>query len=357
MQSNKVAILNDTHSGIKNGSDIFLDYMEKFYRDVFFPYCEENGIKTVIHLGDYYDHRKYVNYKVLRRNREMFIDRLVELGMTMHIIPGNHDVYWKNTNDLCSLTEQLVHYDCIKVHMEPTILHLDSGLDIALLPWITDDNQETSLDFIANAPAPILMGHLELEGFKYIGNTNTLSHGMNHKILSRYEMVLSGHYHTASRRDNVIYLGTQYELTWSDYNDSKGFHVLDTNTRELEKVINHHKLFHKVSYDDSNEDSDVIVPDDLGSKFVKVVVVNKKDPFTFDQFLDMINVQEPFDLRIVESFDEFTADSIKDQEISLQDTNQLLNSYVDAIETDLDKERIKKKLQELYVEAQSLEIA
>jgi len=352
----KIAILNDTHAGVKNGNDIFLNHMESFYSDVFFPYCIENDIRTVIHLGDYFDHRKFVNYKVLKRNREMFLEPLKSLGMKMHIIPGNHDVYWKNTNDLCSLIEQLTHYDFIHVHMDPTILHTDSGLQIALLPWITEDNQTQSMDFIANAPAPILMGHLELDGFRYIGNTSTLSHGMDHKIFSRYEMVLSGHYHTASRRDNVFYLGTQFELTWSDCSDPKAFHVLDTETRDLYRVENPHRLYYKIAYDDANDDDEICVPDDLNGKFVKVVVVNKKDPFTFDQFLDMISVQEPFDLKIVESFDEFTADSIQDDEVSLQDTNQLLNTYVDAIETDLDKDRIKKKLHELYIEAQSLEI-
>lgn len=356
MQNSKVAILNDTHCGVNNGSDIFLDYMEKFYREVFFPYCKENNIETILHLGDYFDHRKYVNYKVLKRNREMFIEPLQELGMTMHIIPGNHDVYWKNTNDLSSLTEQLSHYDCIKIHMDPTVLHFDSGLDVAMLPWMTEDNQEQCMEFVKTAAAPILMGHLELAGFKYLGNTDIKSHGLDHKFLSRYEMVLSGHYHTASHKDNVLYLGTQYELTWSDCNDTKGFHILDTETRELDKVVNPHQLYHKMTYDDSNEDSDISVPDNLAGKFLKVVVLNKKDPFTFDQFLDMINVQEPFDLKIVESFDEFTAASIRDQEISLQDTGQLLNSYIDATITDLDKDRIKKKIQELYAEAQSLEL-
>ena len=105
-----------------------------------------------------------------------------------------------------------------------------------------------------------------------------------------------------------------------------------------------------------NEDSDILVPDDLGGKFLKVVVLNKKDPFTFDQFLDMINIQEPFDLKIVESFDEFTAASIRDQEISLQDTDQLLSSYIDATTTDLDKDRIKDKIQSLYAEALTLEL-
>ena len=356
MQSNKVAILNDTHSGVKNGSDIFLDYMEKFYCDVFFPYCEENGIKTILHLGDYFEHRKFVNYKVLKRNREMFIDQLERLGITMHIVPGNHDVYWKNTNDLCSLTEQLVHYDCIKVHMEPAILHFDSGLDVAMLPWITEDNQEQCMEFVKTAAAPILMGHLELEGFKYLGNADIKSHGMDHRLFSRYEMVLSGHYHTASEKDNVKYLGTQYQLTWSDAVDEKAFHVLDTESRSLERIVNPHRLFHRVEFDDS-ETQPVPPSDEIKNCFVKVVVVNKKDPYQFDKFIDTIQLHEPFDLKIIESFEEFMGDSISDTSVSLEDTSTLLDSYVDAIETDLDKERIKAILQSFYNEAQTLDAA
>ena len=33
----KIAIINDTHAGVKNGSDIFLDYSERFYENIFFP--------------------------------------------------------------------------------------------------------------------------------------------------------------------------------------------------------------------------------------------------------------------------------------------------------------------------------
>ena len=40
-----IAILNDTHCGARNSSDVFMEYQQKFYEDVFFPYLLENKIK------------------------------------------------------------------------------------------------------------------------------------------------------------------------------------------------------------------------------------------------------------------------------------------------------------------------
>ena len=47
----KIAIINDTHCGIKNGSDVFLDNAESFYKNVFFPYLDEQNITSILHLG------------------------------------------------------------------------------------------------------------------------------------------------------------------------------------------------------------------------------------------------------------------------------------------------------------------
>ena len=71
----QIAIINDTHCGVKNGSDVFLKNAEKFYTDVFFPYLEENKIDTIIHLGDYFEHRKFVNFKALNQNKKVFLEQ------------------------------------------------------------------------------------------------------------------------------------------------------------------------------------------------------------------------------------------------------------------------------------------
>ena len=351
----KIAIIGDTHCGIRNSSEIFLDNAEKFYQDVFFPYCKEHGIKQILHLGDYYDHRKYVNFKALYRNRKHFLEPLRDNKMTMDIILGNHDVYHKNTNEINSLKELLGHFmNEVNLVLEPRVMEYGS-LKIGLLPWINRENYDESMSFVKNCKADMLAAHLELNGFNLMkGVKNT--HGMDHKLFSRFEKVLSGHFHTKSEKDNVVYLGSQMEFFWSDAHDPKYFHVLDTETREIEAVLNPHTLFEKIVYDDSNKDYSDYEVDHLDKKFVKVVVVNKNEPFTFDRLIDRIQNQDIYELKIAETFSEFVGENVEDEGISVEDTPTLLDSYIDVVDTELDKERIKISMKKLLAEAQTLEV-
>lgn len=352
----KIAVLNDTHAGARNASDVFLDYFAKFYSDVFFPYCKKEGITQIIHLGDYYDHRKYINFKALNHNRKTFLEPMREMGMTMDIIPGNHDVVYKNTNELCSLKELLGYFvENVNIVMEPKVMTYD-GCNIALLPWINPENQAASLKFIETCNASILGGHLELDGFDMMKGMP--SHGgMDAKIFSRFEQVWSGHYHTKSTKGNVHYLGTQFEMTWADANDWKYFHVFDTDTRELTAVRNPHEIYRKFVYDDVKQDPDNIDPTSAKGKFVKVVVVNKSDFFKFDRFIDRLQKQDPFEIKIAENYEEFSGTNVTAESVeAITDTATLMDSYVDAVDTELNKDMIKSKLRELYTEAQNLEV-
>jgi len=351
----KIAILNDTHCGIRNSSEIFLNNAERFYNDVFFPECENHGIKQIVHLGDYYDHRKFVNFKALNHNRRIFLDQIRKRGMSMDIIPGNHDTFYKNTNELNSLKECLGHYmNEVHIIMEPTIMHYDS-LKIGLVPWICHDNYELCMNFIRDCKADWLGAHLELNGFEVMrGLTN--KHGMDPKLFSRFEMVLSGHYHCSSKKDNIWYLGSQMEFFWSDAHDAKYFHILDTETREMTKIRNPHTLFEKILYNDEEIDYNNYNKD-LTNKFVKVIVVNKTDPFIFDRFIDNIQNQKIYELKIAENFNEFIGANVEDENMSFEDTAEIVDTYIDAVDTDLDKNKIKVEMRQLMTEAQALEIA
>ena len=353
----KIAVLNDTHCGIRNSSEIFLNNAASFYSDIFFPYCQEHNIEQIIHLGDFYDHRKFVNFKALNHNRKHFLDPLRKYNMKMDIIPGNHDTYFKNTNDLNSLKECLGHYmNEIHIIMEPTVLEYGS-LKIAMLPWINNENYAESMKFITNCEADWLGGHLELNGFEMMRGIKN-SHGMDHKTFSRFEMVLTGHYHAASHQDNIWYLGSQLEFFWSDAHDPKYFHIIDTETREIEKILNPYTLFHKVLYNDSEMDYNNYNVSDLNGKFVKVVVINKTDSFVFDRFIDRIQNQDIHELKIAENFSEFIGENVGvDDNINFDDTQEIVDTYIDAVDTDLDKDRIKVQMRELMTEAQALEIA
>ena len=352
----KVAILNDTHSGIRNSSDIFADNADLFYSDVFFPYLRQNNIKRIIHLGDVFDNRKFINFKSLHRYRKGFLSKLREYGMHMDVIPGNHDTFYKNTNELNALKELLGHYmGEVTIHMEPNVLDLD-GFKMAMLPWICQENYDRSMEFINTCKADWLGGHLELIGFDVMRGVQ--SHGgLNHKIFSRFEKVISGHFHVGSEKDNIHYLGTQLEFFWSDAGDEKGFHVLDTETRELTKIVNPHTLFERIVYDDSKVNYTMYDTSYLDHKFVKVVVVNKSDLFTFDRFIDKIQNQKIHDLKIAENFNEFLGENVEDEAVSVEDTAELLDSYVEAVDTDLDKDKLKMNMRNLLAEAQALEVA
>lgn len=351
----KIAILCDTHCGIRNSSEVFLDNAEDFYTNIFFPECQKQGITQILHLGDYYDHRKFVNFKALNQNRRVFLDQLRKNNMMMDIIPGNHDTYYKNTNELNSLKECLGHYmNEIHIVMEPTVMQYGS-LSMGLLPWICADNYDQSMNFIRDCKADWLGAHLELSNFE-IGRGIMAHSGMDPKLFQKFEQVLSGHYHTASRRDNIWYLGNPMEFFWSDAHDPKYFHILDTETRQIEKIKNTYTLFEKIVYNDKEMDYNNYNKN-LSKKFVKVVVAEKTDPFTFDRFIDNIQNQDIYELKIAENFNEFMGENVEDDNISFEDTTEVVDTYIEAVDTDLDKNKIKVQMRELMTEAQALEIA
>ena len=351
----KIAVLNDTHTGIRNSSEIFLNNAEDFYNNIFFPECEKQNIKQILHLGDYYDHRKFVNFKALNHNRRVFLDQLRIRGMSMDIIPGNHDTYFKNTNELNSLKECLGHYmNEVNIIMEPKVMSYGS-LNIGLVPWICQDNYDVCMNFIKECKADWIGAHLELNGFELMRGIKN-QHGMNPKVFERFELVLTGHFHCSSKQDNVWYLGSQMEFFWSDAHDPKYFHVIDTETRKIEKIKNPHTLFEKVLYNDEEIDYNSYNKN-FSKKFVKVVVVNKTDPFTFDRFIDNIQNQDIYELKIAENFNEFIGANVDDEDMNFDDTTEIVDTYIDAVDTDLDKDKIKVQMRELMTEAQALEIS
>lgn len=353
----KIAILNDTHCGVRNSSEIFMDYQEQFYRDVFFPYLEENDIKKIIHLGDYYENRTSINFKALNHNRRIFLDELRDRNIHMDIIPGNHDVYYKNTNQLNALKELLGHYmGEVRIVENPEVIDYD-GFKMLLLPWINSENEDEIRRVINTCSASWCCAHLELAGFEMMKGV-VCTEGTDMKMFRKFEGVMSGHFHTKSQQENIHYLGSQMEFTWSDSGDRKYFHIFDTDDRSLTPVENPITMFKKIFYDDTQDSAKLALTDvrHLDNQFVKVIVVNKKDPKKFEAYIDKINSRKIHGLQIAENFSDFVGSNVEDEKISLDSTDHLLYTYIDAVDTDLDKDRIKNDVRALMVEAQSLEI-
>jgi len=271
----------------------------------------------------------------------------------MDIIPGNHDLYYRNTSDLMSLKEMLGYFTSnINVVTEPTVLEY-GALKIGTIPWINAENYSKCVRFAETASADWIGAHLELDGFEMMRGVKS-THGMSADIFSRFETVLTGHFHTKSTTGNIWYLGSQLEFTWADAGDPKYFHVIDTETREIEAIRVPYTIHSKIIYDDS-EGAPVLSPEDIDGKFVKVVVAKKSDPYAFDKFITEIQDSGlAHDLKIAESFEEFAGANVELAEgadITLEDTANILDSYVDSTDTDLDRDRLKEIMRTTYVEA------
>lgn len=354
----KVAIITDQHFGARNDSTLFLDFYEKFYKDTFFPTLVKEKIDTVLILGDTFDRRKYVNFFSLKRAKQMFFDPLFHLGIQVHMLAGNHDTYFKNTNDVNSADLLLGEYGInLNVIDHPAEIYVGPH-KICMMPWICPENYDDSMQTLKDTDAKFCMGHFEIAGFAMHRGMPSEG-GLDRGIFRKFSHTFSGHYHHKSSSDDIYYLGNPYELTWQDYNDSRGFHLFDLDTHQLEFIENPNKMFHRISYDDKEQTIKEI--DNMHLKpytntYVKVVVINKNNPYLFDKFMNNLYNVNPADITIAEDFTEL--EDGEDMVDEAEDTLTILNKYVDGItEESIDNDRLKTLLKELYVEALNTEQA
>lgn len=346
----KIAILNDTHAGVRGDMQAMSEYQGRFYNEVFFPYLDKHDIKHIIHLGDYFDRRKYVNFSSLKANKQHFIEPMLERGITMDLILGNHDVYYKSTNTVNS-PELLLFEDGVNIIQEPMVKEYD-GFNIALVPWINNENYADSVDFLLSANASVCMGHFEIEGALMMPGA-VCSHGLDISYLKRFDKVYSGHFHSKSEVKNCRYLGSQMQFTWSDYGDEKYFHIFDTETTEMSPIHNPLTMFEKVFYDDTKETFESISNQDFSKytdKFVKVIVVNKDNPYWFDAMVDKLHKANPLHMSVVD--DHKHMDLLSDEEMEgVEDTLTILHKYVDNLDVQGDKNQLSNLVTSLYNEA------
>lgn len=353
----KIAIINDQHFGVRGDNVNFLDKQEQFYKEVFFPTLDEQGIKVVLDLGDTFDRRKYINFMTLRRAQRMYFDQLNERDITLHAVVGNHSTYYKNTNEINSLDLLLEKYDNINWYIhDPVELTFDSA-KIMMVPWICAENHQKCMDAIKSTNASMLMGHFEIQGFEMMQG-RLCDHGLDKAMFSKFDSVYSGHFHHPSEYQNIKYLGAPYEMTWSDYDGKRGFHIFDTETRELTHIPNPHVMFHKLYYNDSNdqltiEDVQKIDGSEYINSYVKIVVEAKTNPYIFDLMIDKLQQGGAADVKVVESalnFEHIDDDQLLDE---AEDTVTIMEKYVDGLKLPDEGMPLKKLMRELFDKATS----
>lgn len=346
----RIAIIGDMHIGARNGSKIFNDYFIHSFDTFYFPLFEKLGIKTILQLGDLFDVRKNTSNFILNEFKEKFFKRLELEEYNFHTLAGNHDLYWRESLEVVTSSLVLKEYPNVQVHTKPTTLNLD-GTTIDVIPWICSENSKEVFKYIEESKSDICIGHFEFAGFAmYKGHES--NDGLGKEPFAKYEHVWSGHYHTKSTSDNITYTGVPYEMTWQDFNDPKGIYVFDTETRSFEFYENPNRMFYRIEYNDGHPDIDFV---QLTGKYVRIVVVKKTELYNFDLFLQKVNAANPIEVKIVEDLSEFSNGEI-DENINLEDTSTILQNYIDNLDSDVDKERLKTYMRTLYTEAINISV-
>ena len=356
-------IIGDTHFGSKSDNAAMLDYSLSYFERVVYPLVKERKIERIVHLGDFYDRRKYANFATLSAVRKSVIEPLSDLGVPVDIIAGNHDTYWRNASDVTSLEEVIGgKYPNIKFHIEPSSIDVGFRKPSLLLPWINSSNNDASLEAIAAAPkGTMVFSHLELNGFDVLPGVK-FAGGMDPSTFSNLR-VISGHFHHKQDAGNIIYVGTPYDLNFGDRMSTKGVHVLNSSENTLEFIPNDDKMFHQYVYDDRSDGFLVdqrtgaqVSPSSAVGKYLRIVVHAKTNPNLFDRVYGEAS-SSAGTLSVVEVLP--TDDAPEKEAVAdmSKGTIELIHDAIEGMDNIPDKDRLKRFMSELYVESISRDSA
>lgn len=357
-----VLILTDIHKGVRNDLAAAQRQQAKFdsmIMDIIDDPARQ--IDTIMIPGDVFDRRKYVNFVSLGNAANSLFDPLaarVQSGKIRVVIsPGNHDLYYRNNMDFCSLPLLLSGYP-FDIIMQPKEIAV-GGSNLLMLPWINVENHDETLKTIAASSAPYCLGHLELYGFEmHRGEFST--GGMDPGLFRHFQWVGSGHYHHRSIKDNIHYLGATYQFTWSDYNDPRGATLLNPSTGYYEFINNPFEMFHVIYYDDEKNSAEIqsMIDGDLSKYtdcFVKIRIHSKKNTYLFERLIEKLQNVNPIKVSIIEETLDISNIEIDGETTNLDDTPTLISKYIDELKLSKNTDKLKELMLHLHREAISLE--
>lgn len=344
----KYAIIADTHLGVRNDNQHFLDSSVRFHEKLLFPAIKEHKIDAVLHCGDLVDRKRGISYVVAETLRKRIIEPLASLEVPVIVACGNHDAPFDKHSTATNALNELIgdRYPTFTVHNEPTIWK-GWGHPLMVIPWICASNYNKSMETMEKIDRhTVLFGHLELNGFKMYKTTPECSHGLDAKILKNAKRVFSGHFHTPSDVGDVHYVGAPYEMNWHDYNDWRGFLIYDTDKNEITRIQNTDTMFAEIEYVD-------VVPKSFNcqGKIVKVIVNKRDDIKKYDKFMLKLNEAGPLEIIVKDETMKPLNEAIKTVDVtSSGDILSTIKNVVEEVDG-VDKVSLLAFMNELYKEA------
>lgn len=352
-----IVILGDTHFDVSNSSEIVYQQQIKFFKEQFFPYLKETGIKTIIQLGDFFDNKTRLGTYIQHHLMKDFFDVLEKEDITMYYFPGNHDLYEKTNREIYSLAVfEKAYRENFKVYNTMDIVKFGK-MSILLVPWMYDHEKPKLAELVQEYKPDLILGHFEIQNFS-VTKDFYATHGLDKGIFKNIP-VISGHFHLQQDVENIFYLGTPYQTSWSDYDEKKGFLVLNTETGERTFIENTISTKH-LMIDINSEEKELVVQGFGGQTLVAKLTSKEIDYSIFKNHNVKISIDKDnaFNKKIIEkiieqcnkykvkmSFIETESGEVQEQEIDSSNTfieYDVTTSITERLETDYQKETFNK---------------
>jgi DNA repair exonuclease SbcCD nuclease subunit len=317
-----ITLFSDIHI-LKNPKPTYREITENWFN----RFIEETSSKSDIlfFLGDWHDNDRQIAVDDLHFSNKCF-SILKEHFKEIHMIPGNHDCYFRNNSSVNSIS----HFHDGKqvfVYEKSTNLNVD-GVEFCFVPWGDESNI-----------CDVMLCHYDIQGFS-LDNGKASPHGKTYnELFEKSPVVISGHYHRYQQKKykngTITYLGSPFELTYGEEGKESYFWYFDTTSKSLKSNQNNWSPRHY----------NIFMPEDLKGKegnFIRVYNDVLVDALDRTSYCDVA-------VNIVESAVKIS-DALEQQESTTIDILDTIDIVVDGTNIpEIDKkEKISKKLKEYF---------
>ena len=368
--NNDIAIISDLHFGNKRFSKKALETKLNYFEEIFFPYLLKHKIKYVLNLGDTIHNRNFIDLYILEQLKTRFFQWFEDNGIHQYILVGTHDSYLKNSIKVNFLTNNLKEFsNYIHPITKPTRKQI-GRYNICLIPWITDIKE---LKLPKPSQVDLIGGHFDINNAYLNSKIKSKGANLDYHDFKDYKLVVSGHFHNSSFKDNFAYLGTPYQMDWGDFGSKKGFWILKDN---LELVFHENKVspkYIRMFYTEKKEGEVTLsclgaddYPSEISVKEASEIAKHNHIKFIVKEYTNQLLLSNYFERitkysldridiinenSFLQDIDENIEEHIK-EEIELSD---IMVNYVNmTISKDLNKTKVIEKIENLFSRANEI---